>query len=352
MRHRLRTLIVVGTIAALGACTSARDLSTATTGPSGSPTTATTTTTNMAVPIVVSSTTTAALIEPAATTAPSPASDPGASVTTAMASDATQPPLTTSAAAPTATPAAPAIVISAVGVLGWWDGAAWIDSDATTANIPVANGVDFSVLALDGRTQHAVSTSVTSGCEPAGTYTVVLDPSILAASPDHSDVAVNATWSLQPRPVGFLDGSNVDYLAVIRDRLAGEGLASAEVKIDQLIRSDLDGNGTDEVIVVASHPDLDTGVGARAGWYSIALLRQVVGGGVRTTVLGRDIHREADVDYPTSGRYAVDAIADLNGDGRAEIVLQVSHFEDVGVSVFEVSPDAGPHEVLTGGCGS
>ena len=85
------------------------------------------------------------------------------------------------------------------------------------------------------------------------------------------------------------------------------------------MRTDLDGDGTDEVLIVAEHAEADTSLPPRAAWYNLVLVRVVDGDGVRTHVLAEDVYTQDDPEsYPTFGRYRISAIADLNGDGRSE----------------------------------
>jgi len=121
--------------------------------------------------------------------------------------------------------------------------------------------------------------------------------------------------------------------------------------VEQIVRVDLDGDGTDEVLVAARHPDTATSIGAEAGFYSVVLLRRVVGAGVETTVLFEDIHLEADVDFPSMQTGQVMAVGDLNGDGTMEVALQWQYFEGGGVDIFDVASGS-PQKVLTTACGS
>jgi hypothetical protein len=126
------------------------------------------------------------------------------------------------------------------------------------------------------------------------------------------------------------------------------------VQLDQLIRTDLDGDGTDEVLIAARHPDLDTGLPSRAGWFSIVLIRQVVGGDVRTTVLAEDIHvadQEAG-ELPDTAQFGIDTVADFNGDGRSEMAVWGSFWEGASETMYDVAAGEAPVTALDGGCGS
>ncbi|MCU1368233.1 MAG: hypothetical protein JWL72_132 [Ilumatobacteraceae bacterium] len=301
------------------------------------------------------------------TTTDSPATEPtvAVQVTTTVdsvaatsavtdAPTATDPaPTSTTASVSYGTPAAPIVVVTGLGVLGWWDGSSWIDTDALTTDIPVSAGVDFTTFTNGPDVGHATSTGIDLGCEPLGSYTVVLDPPTFY-DPNPQAFAVNATWNLFPRPVTQLDTSNAEYTDIVRQQLIADGLPSPNVRLDQLIRTDLDGDGTDEVLIAASHPDLDTGLPARAGWFSIVMLRQVVGATVQTTELASDIHLTDDPDggLPNTAQYGFDAVADFNGDGHSEFSVWGTFWEGAAETVYTFVPGAEPVIAVEGGCGS
>lgn len=252
------------------------------------------------------------------------------------------------------TPEAPIVVVTGLGVLGWWDGASWIDSDASTADIPVAAGVEFSAFSLDSDVRHTVSTGIDFGCEPSGGYTVTFEPQVFF-DPDAASFAVNADWNLFPHPVEHLAADDADAIDIVRRQLVADGLASPEVRIDQLLRTDIDGDGVDETLIAASNPEFDLNVPGRAGWFSIVIIRQVIDGVARVTALNQDVHLTDDpVDQtPNNAEFGFDAVADFNGDGRSEVTVYGSYWEGASATIYDVDPAAeSPLPVLDGGCGS
>ena len=252
------------------------------------------------------------------------------------------------------TPGAPIVVVSGLGVLGWWDGTSWIDSDASTADIPVAAGVDFSAFSLDSDVRHTVSTGIDIGCEPSGGYTVTFEPQVFF-DPDAASFAVNADWNLFPHPVEQLAADDADAIDIVRRQLVADGLASPDIRIDQLLRTDIDGDGVDETLIAASNPDFDLNVPGRAGWFSSVIIRQVIDGVARVTALNQDVHLTDDpVDQtPNNAEFGFDAVADFNGDGRSEVTVFGSFWEGALVTVYDVDPAAeSPRPVLQVGCGS
>ena len=310
-----------------------------------------------------SATTTPRTTTPPATTVPTTpaptsevATSTTAEVTTTLLPTTTLPPTTTAAPASTLAPAgATAVVVTPVGTLGWWDGTKWIDSDVTSPSIPVVAGTGFSVTGIESPLTIAVATGVQEDCEFIGSYTVGLDPA-LTFDWDRatSVVAVNATWNPVPRPPAVLDPATAtaDDLQVVQEQLTSAGIGSSPVAIAQLLRVDLDGDGTDETVITAEHPSLNLTEGPRAGWYSMVLLRSTVGGVPTTSVLATDVRTVDDDSYPSAVRYRVDAVADLNGDGRSEIVIGDREFEGAGASVTALDATGLPATVLSGGCGA
>ena len=147
----------------------------------------------------------------------------------------------------------------------------------------------------------------------------------------------------------------------MRAELKRRGLPNPQVTLTRLIRADLDGNGTQEVIIEARHfqngrDDFPPPVG-QPGDYSLLLLRAVVGGKVVTTVLGEHIAPQTPWDsgssdpMPMATLHRLAGVADLNGDGRMELVLYGAYYEGSGFSVQQWTPAGLKGTPLESGCG-
>lgn len=78
-----------------------------------------------------------------------------------------------------------------------------------------------------------------------------------------------------------------------------------------------------------------TGHNVEPGNYSVVLMRTVVGSEVATVKLAGDYYSESVTNqFPLT--YTLEFIADLNGDGRMEVVVSVSRWEGNGFMVFEI----------------
>jgi hypothetical protein len=148
-----------------------------------------------------------------------------------------------------------------------------------------------------------------------------------------------------------MDLASPEHLAIVEDQLRAAGIQGVPIVLQQLLRVDLEGDGTDEVLIVAEHPEANTGGGPLAGWYGMVLLHRVVGsGGTETIPLALTTFIVDNPDnYPTFARHRVSAIADLNGDGTMEVVVDDTYFESYQTAVFD--PTDLPRPALRAHCG-
>jgi hypothetical protein len=293
-----------------------------------------------------------------ATTSTSPTATtslPDAGPTTTTGGDTTTslPPTTTTIPASTTTTAAvegnwsdTPLVVTGFGALGWWDGSNWVQVDSGTA-LPVAGGEDYQV-AFVGLEATIGGGAPTTLCEPLDNPGVELENELVLGDwPGPLGVAVSASWILVPHLVEEIEDDGT-YAAFASELLAERGLDVPEPAIKQLLQVDLEGDGVNEVLVVAE--DVSAGLFAEDGDYSIAFMRRTVQGDVQTAILGESVVVTAD--SPVVNSFSVGAVADLNGDGRMEVVLSTAYYEGVGVEVFEyVDDDLGLTKQISAGCG-
>lgn len=239
------------------------------------------------------------------------------------------------------------LVTADFGALGWWDGSGWRDAMDEGA-LPVLGGEDYQVIRLAtlGITSGGPQTTV---CEPLALLGVELeDPDLLGEFPGPYGVAISAPWDLQPHLFEEIEDDGT-YAGFARELLAGRGLDVASPVVKQVIRTDLEGDGVHEVLVVAE--EVTPGFLLEPGDYSIAFMRKVVEGDVQTAVLGDTV--VVDENDAFAGAHAFGAVADLNGDSKMEVVLNSAYFEGFGLWVWEyVDDDLGPVVVLETDCGS
>jgi hypothetical protein len=285
---------------------------------------------------------------PSATTVPDTGvtTTAGEVTTTSLPATTTTLPVTTTTAGVEGNWSGTPLVVTGFGALGWWDGSGWVQVESGTA-LPVAGGEDYQV-AFVGLAATISGGAPTTLCEPLDNPGVELENELVLGDwPGPLGVAVSAPWILVPHLVEEIEDDGT-YSAFAAELLAERGLDVPEPAIKQLLQVDLEGDGVNEVLVVAE--DVSAGLFAEDGDYSIAFMRRTVQGDVQTVILGDSVVVTAD--SPVVNSYSVGAVADLNGDGRMEVVLSTAYYEGIGVDVWEyVDDDLGLVRQISAGCG-
>lgn len=162
-------------------------------------------------------------------------------------------------------------------------------------------------------------------------------------------VGSGATWNLLPRAPQKLENENKTYQEIIKTFLARKGLPKTPVKIQQIFKVDLEGDAQDEIVIAGTLYKNGVSPSAAAGDYSFVLVRKVSGKKVEEILLDGDFIKK-DVKFGAPNSYKISAIADLNGDGKMEIVVFGEYYEGAFSSVYEISGNKAA-KVLETGCG-
>jgi len=128
-----------------------------------------------------------------------------------------------------------------------------------------------------------------------------------------------------PRPVKVLSNQNDVYLKILGTFLKQHGIHS-KPRLTRVISADLDGAGTDEVIIEGSSRDDLTRKGPnrnKKGDYSIVLLRYLQAGKVVSKPLAFGHPKGEELAYMNK----LVAVGDFDGDGTMEMVLTSDYYE-------------------------
>jgi hypothetical protein len=166
-----------------------------------------------------------------------------------------------------------------------------------------------------------------------------------SSKPEKGVIAVAAPWNALPRKPQILDPTQNAYVDAVRDFLKTTGIDQPKVKIDTIIRVDLDGDGEDEVLISATNyfsKDKSVPMRSPAGSYSMVLLRRIVAGKVETQLVEGEFHPQAyvrrDDSFDAPNVYKVIATLDLDGDGKMEIVVASNYYEGEAVTIYRCNP--------------
>jgi hypothetical protein len=179
----------------------------------------------------------------------------------------------------------------------------------------------------------------------------------LSSSPDKGAIALAAPWNALPRKVQILDATQQVYVDAARDFLKTKGIEQPKVKIDSILRIDLDGDGEEEVLISATNyfsKDERIPMRSPAGSYSMVILRRVVAGKVETQLVEGEFYPKAYVSHDASFNapnvYKVIGVLDLDGDGRMEIVVRSDYYEGGASTIYRCNPKK-IEELLSVACG-
>jgi hypothetical protein len=231
----------------------------------------------------------------------------------------------------------------------------WIKADGTAKLIG-----DETTYRVYGLTQ-ALGDAKAGKPKPEGapcdeTLTVSLSPET-----EKGVIAIAAPWNALPRKPQVTDPTQKVYVEAVRDFLKTKGIEQPEVKIDNILRVDLDGDGEEEVLISATNyfrKDESVPMRSLAASYSMVLLRRVVAGKVETQLIVGEFYPKA---YPKAAQeegrfdapnaYKVIATLDVNGDGKMEVVIHSHYYEGGETTIYRCDPKKS-EALLSVACGA
>lgn len=224
----------------------------------------------------------------------------------------------------------------------------------TEAARAVGNQEKYRIYGLKGLVGMAVGDKPKSEGPPCeATLFSQLKPLSKTVAQDEHLIGVAGDWNAQPRGLQLLNSHNAIYRRVVADVLRQHGLRSP-IKITQLIRVDLNGDGQPEVLITAKRytspgtPPGGISPQARAGDYAFILLRRLVQGRLQTQLLASEFHKTMST---APNFFRILNVLDLNGDGKMEVVVRGQYYEGDWTTVYSEA-NGKFKETLSAGCGA
>ena len=271
-----------------------------------------------------------AITEPAVTEAPE---------ATAPETTTTAPPTTTPP--PSGTPSSTSTQFFGGGdpdgwlYLGRWTGNAWesaVDEDQQPRQPAIASD-EVLIHEIDVEPIAGTVGATAEACAD-GRVGPVISPNARAPEDPgfgYRSIAFAADWQTQPRQIALVDAQIDSYTAAGDAVFDGTGVDTASGTIQQIVVSDLDGDGDDESLVTFGGTDFSTLllIDADSG-ASLTVARDSVP--VAAPDTGATTEPTEPIE-PSSETYRTLAVADLNGDGLMEFVVHAWEGTDTSVIV-------------------
>ncbi len=218
-------------------------------------------------------------------------------------------------------------------LLGGWQAGGWKTADEIASH--VSSGISWWLYKFKGQSGRLNGRQPTHRDELGGYYDIEFYEADNESSVNEGEIAAGGLVTAMPRLPKLQTGGLKIYEPEIRNLLDKKGLKNSPVAFSEVVRCDLDGDGSEEVIIVAQTADAKVPT-FRRGTYSIVLFRHLVKGKVETVVLKelyylKDITGEAN----SPDNYSVPFIIDANADGTMEIILQGRYYEGSWYEIYE-----------------
>ncbi len=128
----------------------------------------------------------------------------------------------------------------------------------------------------------------------------------------------NKNIAILPKVLEIMNTDDAKYSKILATFLKAQKLDDAPIKITQLIRTDLEGDGSNEILINAINTERGQD---RKNEYSIVLIVREVNGKQVIEAIQNEITLE-DSDLPAAlWENTIAAIADVNADGKMEIMM-------------------------------
>jgi hypothetical protein len=250
--------------------------------------------------------------------------------------------------------AVPVVDMDSGCLMGGSSGGSWIKPEEMARRM--SGGDKYRVYDLNGLWK-----SVTGGkAAPQGapcedTLYVGLPKDFQDAIPEGSHyVGVAGTWNPLPRTPKIESNDIPIYINLVASLLTSKGIRRPQVNITKVVRVDLEGDGTDEILINATRVNR-WGSGSitpnpSAGDYSFVMLRKVINGKPQTIMLAEEYHKKSET-FTAPNEYNLSAVLDLNGDGVMEVIVAGAYYEGAWQTAYSIKGNKAV-DVLGCGCGA
>ena len=260
---------------------------------------------------------------------------------------------------PTILPGGNNVIVGVQGVLGWSENGKWIGIGG--GPVPAAAGDLYQVIRIGNDTISGVlGADPQPYCTQNSTIdrTIAIDDPLFTSfaslsmpytEPVTTPIAISTDWDLTPNKVVSLGLDSIAYKDIARELLSEFDIDDPDPELTVLVETDLDGDGNDEIFFGVERI-ADSLMFNTAYDYSLLYMSKVIDGRFTNTLIYGDIEN-AEYGNGMLDSIRLSAIADLNGNGRMEVIVGLMYYEGSSTFVIEFNDDKETFtQVLYVGC--
>jgi len=157
-------------------------------------------------------------------------------------------------------------------------------------------------------------------------------------------------WNPYPKTLKITSTDQKVYKDIVAGILKGKGICNPDVELTAVIRTDLENDGVEEVLISATHFTNGLIPSGNKGDYSLIILRKIINGKVENI----EIESIAYAENNSQGlpyRFQIANILDLDNDGIYEIIIFNEYYEGYGFVIYRISGSK-VSNILSVGCGA
>lgn len=149
-------------------------------------------------------------------------------------------------------------------------------------------------------------------------------------------IGLPAVWNPMIRPAAIHINESDTYTKMVREYLLNEGLDISSPVIRQVIKADLDGDGTQETLINAGNIDFPVEPVFSRDSYAVIFIEKIIAGKpvyipVQQSIYIQDI--SPDDSIPCASY--ISSVMDVNGDEYLDIIVENKFYEGESTEIYE-----------------
>jgi hypothetical protein len=161
---------------------------------------------------------------------------------------------------------------------------------------------------------------------------------------------ISCDWDPFPKTLKITSTDQKTYKDIVANILKEKGINNPVVELTAVIRTDLENDGVEEVLISATHYTNGLTPSGNAGDYSMIVLRKIINGKIENMVIESNVYTQ-NINSVIPYLFQIANILDLDNDGKMEIIVFSEYYEGYLFIIYKMMNNKAV-EVLAVGCGA